>query len=151
MIGYKIAKNGERRVVVTLEIPSDAPTNMNRSSVVVKDTAKYRANKAKVLKIEDNEGNCYPSATSFNYDKKSLDYKVGEVVEEPSYDKDPEKVYAEGIHYFLNKRVAELFALDEVTNGLFESWHANGRKLEECSYVDGKRNGLYQAWHENGQ
>ena len=82
MIGYKVAKNGEKRVVVTLEIPSDALTNMDRSTVAVKETAKHRASKAKVLKIEDEEGNCYPIAISFNYDKKSLEYKVGELLED---------------------------------------------------------------------
>ena len=150
MIGYKIAKNGERRVVVTLEIPNDALTNMNRSSIAVKETAKYRANKAKVLKIEDDEGNCYSTATSFNYDK-SLEHKLGEVIEEPSYDKDPEEVYAEGIHYYLNKRVAELYGLMNIFNGLFENWHENGQKAEEIGYVDGKKHGLCQRWYMNGQ
>ena len=151
MIGYKIAKHGEKRVVVTLEIPSDALTNMSRSSVEVKETAKYRTNKAKVLKIEDIEGNCYSTATSFNYDKKSLDYKVGELIEEPTYNTDPEEVGAEGIHYFLNRRVAELYGLDKIANGLFEQWCNNGQKLLEYSYVDGKVHGLYQSWHTNGQ
>jgi antitoxin component YwqK of YwqJK toxin-antitoxin module len=150
MLGYKIAKHGETRVVVTLEIPSDALTNMNRSSVVEKETAKYRANKVKVLKIEDEQGNCYPSATSFNHNN-SLDYKVGTVIEEPSYNVDPEVVCAEGIHYFLNRRVAELYGLKDVANGLFERWFDDGKKWEECSYVDGKRHGLYQLWHKNGQ
>jgi hypothetical protein len=59
MIGYKIAKNGDRRVIVTLEIPADALTNMGRSTVAVRETATYRVNKVIVLKIEDSEGNCY--------------------------------------------------------------------------------------------
>jgi antitoxin component YwqK of YwqJK toxin-antitoxin module len=151
MIGYKIAKNGEKRVVVTLEIPRDALTNMNRSSIAVRDTAKYRANKAKVLKIEDDEGNCYQAATSFSYDKKSLDYKVGELLEESTYNVDPEQVCAEGIHYFLSRRVAELYGLNNLVNGLFECWYDNGQKYEEVPYVDGKRNGLYQGWYSNGQ
>jgi len=151
MIGYKVAKHGDVRVVVTLEIPCDALTNMNRSSIAVKETAKYRANKAKVLKIEDDEGNCYPSATSFGYDKKSLCYKIGEIIEEPTYNTEPEEVSAEGIHYFLNRRVAELYGLDKIANGLFEQWCNNGKKLLEYSYIDGKVHGLYQSWHTNGQ
>ena len=151
MIGYKIAKNGERRVVVTLEIPSDALTNMNRSTVAVKETAKYRTNKAKVLKIEDNEGNWYSTATSFNYKKKSLEYKIGEVLEEPSYNMDHEIVCAEGIHYFLSRRITELYGLSCIVNGIYEAWYDNGQKWIECSYVDGKICGLLQAWYENGQ
>ena len=151
MIGYKIAKNGEKCVVVTLEIPSDALTNMDRSTVVVKETAMYRTNKAKVLKIEDEEGNCYPSATSFKYKKKSLEYKVGEVMEEPSYNYNPQEVCAEGIHYFLSRRVAVLYGLEKIKNGLFERWYENGQKWMEYSFVDGNLHGLYQTWHANGQ
>lgn len=40
MIGYKIVAHREKRVVVTLEIPRDARTNMNRSSIAVRDNAK---------------------------------------------------------------------------------------------------------------
>jgi antitoxin component YwqK of YwqJK toxin-antitoxin module len=151
MIGYKIAKNGDKRVVVTLEIPSDALTNMGRSSIAVRETAKYRANKAIILKIEDVEGNCYETATSFNYDKKSLAYKVGELLEEPSYNMNPEAVCAAGIHFFLDRHVAELYGREMVVNGLYQVWYANGQKREETTYVNGKRNGLYQMWYANGQ
>ena len=106
MIGYKIAKNGDTRVVVTLEIPEDALTNMGRPSVALRETAKHRTNKAKVLAIEDASGTPHTTATSFGYDKKFLTYKVGETIEEPSYNPDPEQVCAEGIHYFLTRRVA---------------------------------------------
>lgn len=151
MIGYKIAKNNSIRVVVTLEIPADAQTNMGRSSVAVRETAKYRASKAKVLAIEDASGTPYTTATSFSFDKKSLTYIVGEVIEEPTYNPDPEQVCAEGIHYFLTRRVAELYGLGKVENGLFQKWHSNGQKNVEATYVDGKHHGPYQRWYENGQ
>ena len=152
MIGYKIAKNMEgNRVVVTLEIPGDALTNMARSSVVVRNTAKHRANKAKVVAIEDASGTPYTTATSFSYDKKSLTYTVGETIEEPSYNPDPEQVCAEGIHYFLTRRVAELYGLEKIENGLFQQWRDNGQKYLEETCVDGKRHGLYQYWGEDGQ
>lgn len=152
MIGYKIAKNVEgARVVVTLEIPGDALTNMARSTVSFRETAKHRASKAKVLAIEDASGTSYTTATSFSYDKKSLTYNVGETIEEPSYNTDPEQVCSEGIHYFLTRRVAELYGLSKVENGLFQAWHENGQKSEEAPYVDGKLHGLYQSWYLNGQ
>jgi len=149
MIGYKSAKHGDKRVVVTLEIPEDALTNMGRSKVAAKETAKYCANKANVLKIEDDEGNCYPTATSFNYREKTLEYKVGEVMEEPSYN--PQEVCAEGIHFFLSRRVAELYGMEKVANGLFEMWYENGQKGEEVPYVNGQRHGLRETWFGNGQ
>ena len=151
VIGYKIAKNGTNRVIVTLEIPEDAKTNMNRSSIAVKETAKYRANKAKVLTIEDDSGISYTTATSFEYDKESHTYNVGETIEESSYDPDPEKVDGEGIYYFLTRRVAELYGLIELENGLYEAWYDNGQKCEEVNYVDNEYNGLYRTWHSNGQ
>jgi antitoxin component YwqK of YwqJK toxin-antitoxin module len=151
MLGYKIAKNGDKRVIVTLEIPSDALTNMDRPTVIVKDTATYRANKVVVLKIEDAEGNCYETATSSSYIPKSLTYTVGELIEEPTYNMDPENIYAEGIHFFLSRRVAELYRLEKVANGLYQTWHDNGHKCEEVPYIDGKIHGLYQSWHENRQ
>jgi hypothetical protein len=151
MIGYKIAKNVDcDRVLITLEIPSDALTNMERSAISVRETAKYRANKATVLKIEDAAGKEYPMATSSCYDFKQLTYRVGETIKESSYAIDPEEVSAAGIHYFLTKRVAELYGLERVKNGLFQRWHENGLKEEEVIYVDRKRHGLYQSWYKNG-
>jgi hypothetical protein len=151
MIGYKIAKNvAGDRVVVTLEIPADALTNTERTNIAVRETAKYRANKATVLRIEDAAGKEYPAATSFCYDSKQLTYRIGETNEEPGYAMDPEAVCAEGIHYFLTKRVAELYGLESIKNGRYQRWHENGAKAEEETTVDGKRNGFYQRWHENG-
>ena len=150
MIGYKVAKNGDTRVIVTIEIPEDALTNMGRSSIAVRETAKYRANKAKVIAIEDDSGTPYASATSFNYEKKTLTYKVGETIEEPSYDPDPEEVCAEGIHYFLTRRVAELYNLSTVENGVIQRWESNGQKYAEENFANGKLHGLCQSWFDNG-
>jgi antitoxin component YwqK of YwqJK toxin-antitoxin module len=150
IIGYKIGMNGTTRVLITLEIPEDAKTNMNRPFIVVKESANYRANKVKVLAIEDDSGTLYATATSLNY-KKCITYKVGETIEEPSYNPDPEKVCAEGIHYFLTRHVAELFNLEKVENGLYQSWYEDGQKHVEATCVDGKLNGLYQSWYEDGQ
>ena len=151
MIGYKIAKNDITRVIVTLEIPKDAQTNMGRSSVAFPATAKYRASKAKVLAITGAQGAAYATATSFNYDKKSITYTVGEMIEESSYNPDPEKVCAEGIHFFLTRRVAELYGLEKVNNGLYQSWHDNGQMCTEVTYVDRKFHGRYQTWWKNGR
>ena len=78
MLGYKIAKSFGKRVVITLEIPEDAVTNLKRSNIVNAETAKYRTMKAKVIKIEDSDGKTYNEAVSFNYDKNSITYKLDE-------------------------------------------------------------------------
>jgi len=151
MIGYKIAKHGAVSVIVTLEIPTDAQTNMTRSNIAIPETAKYRANKVVVLQIEDTAGTCYNTATSCGYSKKSIEYVVGTTIEEPCYNTNIEEVCTEGIHYFLSRRVAELYTLKSVQNGLFEMWHDNGQLAVNVPYRDGKREGLFQSWYENGQ
>lgn len=148
---YKCASSSGKRVLITLEIPEDALTNMERKSVAFRETAKYRANKALVTRIEDADGNTYESAKTRMFHDKTLTYEVGKMVEEPSYNKDLEKVCAEGIHFFLNRRVAELYGRIYIENGLFESWHDNGQKESELLYVNGEKQGFLRRWYENGQ
>jgi antitoxin component YwqK of YwqJK toxin-antitoxin module len=151
MIGYKAAIVGETRVLITLDIPDDAITNVARTSAVVKDTAKYRTNKAKVLKIEDDDGKEYTEAVTGFYEYKILTYKLNELVEVPEYDMDLEEVCSTGIHFFRTKRVAELYDRDWIENGLYQSWHDNGQKKAERTHVNGKLEGLHQRWYANGQ
>ena len=157
LIAYKAAEHDGTRVVMTLEIPPDALTDMNRKSVKVKETAKYRVSKAIVKKIEDAEGNLFDTATSNPYElaitgplSKKLTYTVGQTLEEPLFNMNIEDVWGRGIRVFLTKRVAELYGLKSIPNGLLEEWHANGRKYEECMYVNGKKEGIYTSWHSNG-
>ena len=128
MIGYKAAFNENTRVVITLEIPDDALTNINRTSVVVKEKAKHRANKVKVLKIEDKQGKEYKTAETGFFREKILVYRVGETLEEPTYDTDIEQVCSRGIHFFLDKTVAEQYEILEIENGLLESFYDTGQK-----------------------
>jgi hypothetical protein len=151
MIGYKACKAGDTQVIVTLEIPADAITNMSRSTVVVRETAKHRTDKAKVLKIEDETGREYTHAKSFGYTTKSLEYTLHDTICVEDYDMNLEEVCAPGIHYFLEKRCAELYNLNMIQNGLYQSWYNDGQKQIECTYVNGKRNGLYQVWYSNDQ
>ena len=39
---------------------------------------------------------------------------------------------------------------DGKQDGLFTSWHDNGKKESEINYKDGKQDGLYTFWYENG-
>ena len=151
MIGYKIASTDNKRVLVTLEIPVDSNTNLNRADIKDKEFAKYRCDKAKVLSIEDNEGNKYVSARSIMYDKKIVEYNVNEEVKEPNYDKDINIVCGEGIHFFLNKEIALFYRLDNVENGELKKWYHNGQLMEECTYKDGKPDGKYKKYYINGQ
>ena len=151
MIGFKCAKVDDVRVLVTLDIPEDAITNINRTNVAVKETAKYRANKAKVIKIEDVDGNEYTEAITGFYHNKLLIYTIDETIEVDDYDMYLEDVCTSGIHFFLNRRVAELYENTKLLNEKFESWHENGNKKNECNYVNGELDGLFRSWRDDKQ
>ena len=167
MLGYKAAIAYNKNVVVTLEIPEDALTNIERKNVSVKEYAKHRCNKAKVLKIEDEDGKEYEEAETQYYDKSKLTYKLNETVSVHQFDMKLENVCSTGIHFFLTKRVAELYHikankknndslyttynLPTIKNGLYTEWYENGNKYLEYTCVNYKVDGVYQSWYVNGQ
>ena len=149
MLGYKVAKNGDTRVIVTLEIPTDARTNMNRLSVAVKEYATYRTDKAKVVKIEDVDGNTYTSAESIYYPYATLYYTAGEMVEEPSFG-DPSQEDGDGIYFFLKRERADTYGIHWLEDGQLTSWYENGNKEYEVAFVDGLMDGFLRRWSSNG-
>ena len=85
--------------IVKLEIPEDA----RRSSATGR---KCRCDKAKVIKIQELDGS--PSElteVASGYDRNFV-YRVGEIAEEPQYDKNRWKECAPGIHFFINRQEA---------------------------------------------
>ncbi len=151
MLGYKIATSSKTRVLITLEIPDDAKTNIDRKYVVDKQKAKHRTNKAKVLKIEDAEGMYYETAETA-YSSKKLTYTDGQLIEEPTFDPTLELVCAEGIHFFLDKRVAELFEWKPPKDwtGTWAEWYDNGQMKEEKTYEKGIVVGTSTEWFASG-
>ena len=150
MLGYKIAKSFGKRVVITLEIPEDAITNVKRSNIVKAETASYRTNKAIVIKIEDSDGNINDEAESCFYDKKKLIYSLGKQCACHDFDMNLEIASGAGIHFVLSKSLAETYGLVRIENGILTSWHNNGVKESEITFVNNKKHGLYCSWHENG-
>ena len=102
-IGFVINNNNIRKVLITLLIPNNALTNMNRENIIDKKHAKYRCNNAYVVEIEDNYKN-YDSAMSGFYTKKLL-YEKNKVIE-TSFDIDIKNVSSDGIHFFLDLETA---------------------------------------------
>ena len=150
MLGYMLEMVGKTRAIITLEIPDDAITNMTRRDIVNAETAHYRTNKAKVLKIQDENGNEYNHAVSFNYGMLH-EYLVDKPIEAIKYDMNMENVCRISMNFFLTRRCAELYGLKSVENGLYQRWYDNGQRAEECMYKNGLRNGLYRRWNANGQ
>ncbi len=149
MLAYKAAVNGKTRVVISLEIPDDAKTNLERPGVLNKETATYRADKVKVLKIEDADGNTYETAKSL-IQIPPLTYTVGETVQSPNgFDADPDKTGA-GIYFVLHRQIAEQYALPSVPNGLLQWWRESGQKWYEATFLNGELHGVSHYWHETG-
>ena len=94
-IGYKKASG----YILKLEILQDA----RRSS---SSSRKCRCDKAKVLEIQNLYGDiANVKEVKSNYDKNFI-YRLGEIVEEPSFCEDRWNECAEGIHFFINRQEA---------------------------------------------
>jgi hypothetical protein len=73
MEGYKLCtdlKTGKERLIVTLEILGK--TNIDRTSVINKLTAKHRTSKVKVIKIENDKGELFTEAISCIHKKQII-------------------------------------------------------------------------------
>ena len=149
MLGYKVAKSFGKRVVITLEIPEDAITNMKRKDIAKAETAKYRTMKAKVIKIEDSDGKTYNEAVSFNFDKNQVKYSLDEELVCHDFNMNLEETCSTGIHFFLSKSLAERYGLDSIENGVLTWYYANGKKDVDRTFVNGSKT-QYDEWYENG-
>ena len=94
-IGYKKAEGK----IVVLEICADA----KRSSAT---TRKCRCSKAKVIRIEDSEGNALDLEYVRSDYSREFVYKVGEIVEVKDFDENRWNECSTGIHFFITKKEA---------------------------------------------
>jgi antitoxin component YwqK of YwqJK toxin-antitoxin module len=151
MLGYKVAKSLlDKKVIITLEIPEDAFTNMKRKNIFNAATAQHRANKAFVMKIEDNDGVTYDEAESLLMNKKKMKYIVNKEVVPDDFDMNLEDVSAAGIHFFLSKDIAKNYPTPDIYNGLVELYYEDGRKSYEATFINNKEDGLATAWFRDG-
>lgn len=112
-MGYKVAitedtklnQLGPRKVLVTLRIPSDA----KRSAA---GGRKCRCNKAQVVAIEPAESRYVGTTirTARSAHDFAFKYRVGEEVFVTKFDENPWNECAPGIHFFMNKKEALLYA-----------------------------------------
>lgn len=150
IIGYFLAKSGCDKnidVLVEIEIPPDANTDINRDDIFDKLNAEYETNKYIVKKIYDQHLNEY-SIFFHNYYSGAI--KLGELVfvNNSEYDSDTdeeEKVKK----FYMSKHIA--IGLTDIMNGNCTLYHKNGRKRIEYTRKNGKKNGKYYEWLDNGQ
>lgn len=119
MLRYKAIRFGNQNkvAIATLQLLFDSKTNENINVAhahALHD--KFRTNKAKVIKIEDQLGNDLKEGYSSR--DKNFKYVSGEIVEVFNFDYNLERVYTKGIHYFKNKEQAKCyFNLTTIKNG----------------------------------
>ena len=97
--GFIAWKKVHGGLIVKLEIPADA----RRSSATGR---KCRADKARVLAIENPDGSTAEATEAVSYHDHEFIYRVGETVEEPKFCTDRFNECAEGIHFFINRQEA---------------------------------------------
>jgi len=147
---YFLAKSGCDKnidVLVEIEIPPDANTDINRDDIFDKLNAEYETNKYIVKKIYDQHLNEY-SIFFHNYYSSAI--KLGELVfvNNSEYDSDTdeeEKVKK----FYMSKHIP--IGLTDIINGVCTLYHKNGRKRIEYTRKNGKKNGKYYEWLDNGQ
>ena len=126
MYGYKKAQNGNTYVIITLFIPSDSLTNLNRNNISNPNFASYRCSKAKVINIEDENGYKYNQAHSCFCGKfNKLKYTTKKFVE-TSFDSNLENERSSGIHFFLTEKVANNYFSSKPENGVKYTYWENG-------------------------
>ncbi len=144
---YKICTtNGKDRVLVTLQIPDDALSNINRKNIDDPIKAKYRTNKAIVVDIE-NAKSCH---TLFS--NKIIHYNVGDTIIIDDFDLDLENVCSRGIHFFIDKERALLYdiPIQSLPNGTHKDWYENGALQSLFTVYNGKLDGTYYKYYESG-
>ncbi len=151
--GYKIARNGDKRVLVTLTIPDGTMTNMSRPGVKNSLYAKFRAQQAYVERIEDDFGRTYEHAFPSIYLNNNFVYRRGEMVQIPFADYDTSNsICKPGIHYFLSASAARLYniSIGEVQNGLYCEWDENGGEIFRCTIEKRPDTGIWYQKADKG-
>ena len=159
MEGYKIGFVGDIKVLITLLIPSDVKTNMNRIDIIDPTCAKYRCNRAYVIDIIDQNNIRYEIAESGFYSKKLI-YQKGKITES-EFNDDINIVNTYGIHYFLDIHMAInykepiLHQIWSNEKNVYKDYYCNGQVHKKIKYyLDSDNKIIYkiiQEYYDNGQ
>ena len=138
--------------IVTLQLLPDSVTNESRKEVVNSDYAKFRTNKAKVIKLVNPLTKESLDQDISLYDSFFI-YKKGEIVS-TYFDSSPDKVCGKGIHYFKTYKAALSWYYYNnccYTTGTYIGCWDNGQKRCERTYKNGKLDGPRRGWYDSSQ
>lgn len=150
IIGYKLCRDNH---LVILEIPPTAKHNMDRSSIVNKQFAKHRCSEALVKEII-NLINNQSVSEAFSMNALNFKYTVGQKILPDGFDPNVELVCSSGIHYFLDRKRAEMytnFPGNFPKDGEFAQWKDNGTLIAQLMFKNGRKHGECKWYYENGQ
>jgi antitoxin component YwqK of YwqJK toxin-antitoxin module len=141
-------KDGSQ-LIVTIEIPTTAITNVNRQDIVDKRHATYRSDTAIVKNIEDHCGNEYSNGfIDFSYyntlDESIFECKIGDVIKRKIDFPERSMGNENGIYFWLHKDVIQEHI--PIKNGDYCNFDFDGKLQEIGTKVDGKHNGSRYYW-----
>lgn len=154
---FKICRD---KYIVVMEKREDTITNESRRGVINKDTAKFRANKLRVVLIIDlaDGSTTTTKITNVFCDigwGAEIEYEVGTVAVPDGFNEDLEIVCSHGIHYFRNLERAFLYGKTHHEIPLhitvWKEWTENGSLAVQCGVKNSLVHGQYEAWYENGK
>ena len=139
IIGYTNGTSGKDNkipVLLTLEIPQSANTNLDREGIVDKNNAEYNTDEFKIISIVDEDLNEYCICSFDDF-----------------YDYELNKSYHETSNFHLNKKIVIMTINDiyRTKEGVILRYYENGQKEEEF-YLNkkGKKDGKYTSWDLEG-
>lgn len=154
----------EKKVLVTLYIPTDAITNENRREVVNIKTALHKCNKAMPIMIQDINLNVYESAL-YAYTPE-IKLKLNHMVvtardklllecmsKSKNHDVSEEtvsRILENGIYYYKSVEPFHFMSEDQFKNSILKKWFSNGQIESQISIINGKRHGTQIIYNKDG-
>lgn len=173
LIGYKPTED----YIVTLGIPHDSKTNLDRQDVVDDKYAMFRTSSAVVLRIESKDDSSV-TYEAINTTDIPFTYKVNTKIifnDYPSpyngihgiyFYKTRDAAYYHNKESYIPKKMGEFHFKECYANGVLrkdvkyingklngpcKKYFESGKLYEECSYVNGNKDGPCKSYYDNGQ
>jgi antitoxin component YwqK of YwqJK toxin-antitoxin module len=158
-LGFIREPTREKKVLVTLYIPTDAITNENRKEVVNIKTALHKTSKAMPVMIQDINLNMYESCL-YAY-KSDIIFNLNHmfVMSECFMSKPTKRNVSEeavtrllenSLYYYKSVEPFHFMSETEVRNCTLKKWFSNGQIENEITIVNGKRHGTQIIYNKDG-
>lgn len=128
-------------------------TNENRTNIINRNKASYRASDVYVNRIEHKFTGETVNSIKSNWNGIETEYVVGYVIHVNNFDMTLNKEMSSGLHYVLDKNIALHSNMLSLRNngysGEYESYFPNGILWEKGSYSNGGRVGRWLSYRNS--